>query len=117
MHLILFLPKEVYERKDLDDLKLPEGNPHGRLQVNRTDYLSIVTEEQTSPEYFQPGTLYAYVNVQGINADPRATLRVKDESLYPTLSSLVSKISYLYQQGVLHVQGSLPVELSRLKRG
>lgn len=117
MHLILFLPPNIYKHNDLDELKLPADNPHGRLHVARSDYLSITTDELTSPEHFQPGTLYAYVQVHGQPTETRATLRVKDENLYPTLSSLVSKIPYLYQRGVLSVCGSPPVELSRLKRG
>jgi hypothetical protein len=114
MHLILFLPTEVYKSTDLDRLKLPEDNPHGRLQVNRTLYLSITTDELTSPEHFQPGTLYAYVQVQGYPADPRATLRLKEENLFPTLYSLGSKIPYLFSKGVLKYIEPLPLELTRL---
>lgn len=115
MHLILFLPEHLLSQPELDEFVLPESNPHGRLYSDLSNRVSLTSDIRTQPAKLQPGTLYAYVNVKGVNDDDqRATLRVEQGTLYPTLVSLRDRFGELWKKGCLHAIEPKPVELLML---
>lgn len=120
MHLILLLHPRKFVKPELTEFALRKDNPRGRLFTHRATKISIANRDDIDPALFMQGTLYAYVDVVDDNGevfepDPRATMRIKDNDLYPVISSLGGQVGSLYARDAIQVIPPVPVDLVVLK--